>query len=151
MKNIKTKTDKITQFKRSYGSAERGVQWQGPFYRGWLRIRLTIRSLETNMVYKLLYKIWVQFSSRRKTGHWLVALRKGCPLVGSFRGLLGVRLTIRSPKVGLGSYMGYRPLYQLQLLFTPRRKTCDAPKPGTGLQPCARAVYVQGPLGAYQG
>ena len=39
--------------------------------------------------------------------YYLVALHKCCPLVGSVRGWLGVRLTIRSPKLGLGPYMGY--------------------------------------------
>jgi len=67
--------------------------------------------------------------------YYLVALHKCCPLVGSVRGWLGVRLTIRSPKLGLGPYMGYRLLYQLWVHFTPRRKTCDAPKPGLDCSP----------------
>jgi len=84
------------------------------------------------MGYGLLYQLWVQFTPRTKTcdspkvGYWLVALRKGCPLVGSVRGWLGVRLTIRSPKVGLESYMGYRLLYQFWGQLTYRQSAQNA-------------------------
>jgi len=63
---------------------------------------------------------------------WLVALCKDYPQFGSVRGQLWVRLTIRSPKVGMRPYMCFRLLYQLWVQFTPRRKTCDGLKPGTG-------------------
>ena len=42
---------------------------------------------------------------RPKTGYCLVAICKGCPLEVSVRGWLGVRLTIRSPKVCTGPYI----------------------------------------------
>jgi len=49
----------------------------------------------------------LQYKENRVTatdGYWLVALSKGSPWVGSFRGPLGRGLTIRSPKVGLGPF-----------------------------------------------
>jgi len=50
-----------------------------------------------------------------------------------YRNRLGDGLTITRPKLELGPYMGYRLLDQSGDQFTPRRKTCNGPKPGTGL------------------